>query len=101
MELVDFFKQVLVVDSRDVITSFALSIIVSRYWGRGHMPNDTSLATIAKTEKQLTQWMHPNHVAPCVGRSQDHHDLIHNGFLAITIAVSNIKTLLNSGNKVG
>ena len=101
MEMVDFFKQVLVADSRGAINSFALSIIVSRYWGRDHMPNDTYLAAIAKTEKQMIQWMHPNHFAPFVGRSKDHHDLIHNGFLALTIAVSNIKTLLNTGNKEG
>jgi hypothetical protein len=99
--MVDFFKQVLAADSRGVITSFALSIIVSRYWGRYHMPNDTSLVTIAKTEKQLIQWMHPNHFAPFVGHAKYHHDLIHNGFLALTIAVSSIKTLLNIGNKVG
>jgi hypothetical protein len=100
-DMVDFFKQVLAVDSRGVITSFALSTIVSRHWGRDHIPSDTSLVTIAKTEKQLIQWMHPNHFAPFVARSKDHHDLIHNGFLALTIAVSNIKTLLNTGNKVG
>ena len=99
--MVDFFKQVLAADSRGVITSFALSVIVSRHWGRDHNPSDTSLVTIAKTEKQLVQWMHPNHFAPFVARSKDHHDLIHNGFLALTIAVSNIKTLLNTGNKVG
>ena len=79
MEMVDFFKHVLAADSRSVITSFALSIIVSRHWGRDHMPNDTSLVTIAKTENQKLQWMHPNHFAPFVGRSKDHHDLIHNG----------------------
>ena len=100
-DMVDFFKQVLAADSRGVITSFALSVIVSRHWGRDHNPSDTSLVTIAKTEKQLVQWMHPNHFAPFVARSKDHHDLIHNGFLALTIAVSNIKTLLNTGNKVG
>ena len=32
-EMVDFFKQVLAAASRGVITSFALSIIESRYWG--------------------------------------------------------------------
>ena len=100
-DMVDFFKQVLASDSRGVITSFALSIIVSRHWGRYHHTSDTSLVTIAKTEKQLVQWMHPNHFAPFVARSKDHHDLIHNGFLALTIAVSNIKTLLNTGNKLG
>ena len=86
-DMVDFSKQVLTADSRGVITSFALSIIVSRHWGRGHLPSDTSLVTIANTEKQLIQWMHPNHFAPFVARSKDHHDLIHNGFLALTIAV--------------
>ena len=101
MEIVNFFKQLLAADSRGAITSFALSINVSRPWERDHLPNDTSLATIAKTEEQLIQWMHPNHFAPFVGRSNDHHDLIHNGFLALTIPVSNIKTLLNTGNKVG
>jgi hypothetical protein len=36
-DMVDFFKQVLAADSRGVITSFALSIIVSRHWGRDHL----------------------------------------------------------------
>ena len=51
MEMVAFFKQVLAADCGGVITSYALSIIVSRYWGKkDHMQNDTSLVTIAKTE---------------------------------------------------
>ena len=66
MEMVEFFQQVLAADSRGVIRSFALSIIVSRYWGRDHIPNDTYLVTIAKTEKQLIQWVHPHHFAPFV-----------------------------------
>jgi hypothetical protein len=72
--IVDFFKQVLAADSRGVITSFALSIIVSRYWGRDHMPHDPPLVSIAKTEKQLIQWMDPKHFAQFVRRSKDHHD---------------------------
>ena len=62
VEMVDFFKQVLAADSRGAISSFALSIMVSRHWGTGHMRNDTSLVTIAKTEKQLTAWMHTDHL---------------------------------------
>ena len=38
-DMVDFFKQVLAADSRGVITSFALSVIVSRHWGTYHSPN--------------------------------------------------------------
>ena len=34
VEMVDFFKQVLAAGSRGVISSFALSIMVSRYWGK-------------------------------------------------------------------
>jgi len=34
VEMVDFFKQVLADDSRGVISSFALSVMVSRYWGK-------------------------------------------------------------------
>ena len=43
MEMVDFFKQVLAADRRVVITSFALSVIVSRYLGKDHMQNDDVL----------------------------------------------------------
>ena len=99
--MVDFFKQVLAADSRGVISSFALHILVSRYWGKDHMKNDTSLVTITKTEKQLTAWMHPNHVPKFTGRSKDHHDLNRNGLLALTVVVSNITTMLSIGNKVG
>ena len=53
VEMVDFFKQVLAADSRGVISSFALSIMVSRYWGTDHMRNDTSLVPIANTEKAI------------------------------------------------
>ena len=35
VEMFDFFKQVFVVDGRGVISSFALSVMVSRYWGKG------------------------------------------------------------------
>ena len=101
VEMVDLFKQVLAADSRGVISSFALSIMVCRYWGKDHKENDTSLVTIAKTEKQLTAWMHPDHFVRFTGISRDHHDLIHNGFLALTMVVTNMKTLLITGNKVG
>ena len=62
VEMVDFFKQVLAVDSRGVISSFALSVMVSRNCGKGHGEQDTSLVTIAKTERQMTPWMHPDHL---------------------------------------
>ena len=98
----DVVKQVLAADSRGVISSFALSILVSRYWGKDlNMKNDTSLVTIAKTENQLTARMHPNHFPKFTGRSKDRHDLIHDGFLASTMAVTNMKTLLITGSKVG
>ena len=46
--MVDFFKQVPAADSRRVISSFALSIMVSRHWGADHMRNDTSLVNICQ-----------------------------------------------------
>ena len=61
VEMVDFFKQLLAADSRGVISSFALSIMVSRHRGKDHKETDTSLVTMAKTEKQLTAWMHSDH----------------------------------------
>ena len=61
IDMVIFVKQVLAVDSRGVIASFALSVMVSRYWGNHHREHDTSLVTIAKTEKHMTAWMHPDH----------------------------------------
>ena len=36
IEMVNFFKQVLVADSKGVISSFALSVMVSRHWGKDH-----------------------------------------------------------------
>ena len=50
VEMVDLFKQVLAADSRGVISSFVLSIFVSRYWGKDNMNNDASLVSVAKTE---------------------------------------------------
>ena len=35
-----------------------------------------------------------------VKRSKDHHDLIHNGFLALTQAAATLKTQLKSGELV-
>ena len=63
--------------------------------------HDTSLVTSAKKkEKQTTAWIHPDHFPTFRTRSRDHHDLIDNGLLAMTMAVVNMKTLLNSENKV-
>jgi hypothetical protein len=100
--MVDFFKQVLAADSREVISSFAISVMVSRYWGKkDHRVHDTSLLTIAKTEKQMNAWMRPDHFPKFRSSYRDHHDLIHNVLLALTMVVVNMKTLLNTGNKVG
>ena len=70
-------------------------------WGKNHLDTDTSMTTIAKTLRELTSWAHPDHFPEFVTRSKDHHDLLHNGFLVITMAVANLKTTLRSGGTVG
>ena len=101
VEMVDVCKQVLAVDSRRAISSFALSIMVSRHWGTDQKDGDTSLATIANTEKHMTAYMHPDHFAKFTAILKDHHDLIHSGFVAMAMAVTSMNTLLITGNKVG
>ena len=56
--------------------------------------------TVTKTYKQLHAWMHPDHFSVFYGRSKDPHDLIHNGFLALTQAAATLKTKLKSGESV-
>ena len=69
--------------------------------GASHLPTDTSLTTIAKTMKQLRAWMHPDHFAKFVSVSRDHHDLIHNGFIVLSLVVADMNTQLMSGRTVG
>ena len=56
--------------------------------------------TVTKTYKQLHAWMHLDHFSVFCGRSTDHHDLIHNGFLALIQAAATLKTKLKSGELV-
>ena len=42
-----------------------------------------------------------DHFPEFATRSKDHHDLLHTGFLVITMAVANFKTTLLSGGTVG
>ena len=102
-DMVVFFKQAISADSRGAISSFhvrcerdGLPIL-----GTGHLDTDTYITTIAKTLKQLTAWVHPDHFSTFTKRSKDHHDLLHSGFLAIALAVANMKTQLLSGGAVG
>ncbi|MFM7979891.1 MAG: hypothetical protein ACKPKO_11300, partial [Candidatus Fonsibacter sp.] len=88
-------------DSSGVISFFVFNVMVSCYWGENHSPDDTSVVKIAKTMKQLTPWMHPDHVGKFIALSQDHHDLWHNGFLAMTAAVTDMQTLFSSYAGVG
>ena len=76
VEMVNFYKQVIAVSSRGIISSFVMNVMNSRHWGKDHKDTDTSLMTVAKTYKQLHAWMHPDHVSVFCGRSKDHHDLI-------------------------
>ena len=100
-DMVGFFNQTVSADSRGVISSFITSVIISRHWGKNHLDTDTSITTIAKTLRELTSWVHPDHVPEFSKRSKDHHDLLHNGYLVITMAVANLKTILRSGRTVG
>ena len=100
-DMVDFFKQVLAAENRVVISSFVISVMVSRYWGTGHLPTDTALTTISKTMTQLHAWMYPDRFATFVSKSGDHHDLIDNGYLVLSQVVADMNTQLMSGYTVG
>ena len=45
--------------------------------------------------------MHPDQISTFTQRSKDHQDFLHNGFLVMTQAVANLKTLLMSGGAAG
>ena len=51
--------------------------------------------------KDMTDRMHLDDFAMFTKRSNDHHDLLRNGFLAMTHAAANLKTLLMSGRAAG
>ena len=100
-EMVDFFKQILVADSRGVITSFVTSIMITRDWGSDHSLYDSSLTTIAKTMRQLQAWAHPDRFATFVSRSIDHHNIVLDGFFVLTQAVLHMSTKLAHGHAIG
>ena len=100
IEMVDFYKQVLAASSRGVISSFVMNVMISRHWGTDHNDTDTSLLTVTKTCKQLHAWMRPDHFSVFCKHSEGHHDLIHNGFLAVTQAAALLKPKLKSGELV-
>jgi hypothetical protein len=50
--MVDFFKQAIAADSKGVISSLVMSVMVAISWGDNN---------IANTMKQLVAWMHPDH----------------------------------------
>ena len=77
-----------------------MHVMISRHWGKDHKDSDTSLMSVTKTYKQLHAWMHPDHFRVFCGRSKDHRDLIHNGFLALTQAAATLTTQLKSGELV-
>ena len=99
-DMFDFYKQVIAASSRGIISSFVMSVMIYRHWGKDRKDTDTSLMTVAQTYKQLHAWMHPDHFSVFCGRSKDHHDLIHNGVLALTQAAATLKTKLKSGELV-
>ena len=74
--------------------------MISRHWGTDHNDTDTSLLTVTKTCKQLHAWMRPDHFSVFCKHSEGHHDLIHNGFLAVTQAAALLKPKLKSGELV-
>ena len=76
-DMFDFYKQVIAASSRGIISSFVMSVMIYRHWGKDRKDTDTSLMTVAQTYKQLHAWMHPDHFSVFCGRSKDHHDLIH------------------------
>ncbi|MFM7979010.1 MAG: hypothetical protein ACKPKO_06800, partial [Candidatus Fonsibacter sp.] len=84
-------------ESRGVISSFAYNVRVTRHWGEGHRPTDSYLVTIAKTYEFITKWMQTDRFGDLTRRSKGHPDLLHNVFIAMTLAVVNLKTLLTSG----
>ena len=100
-DTIDFFKQAIAAYSRGVISLFITGVMIARHWGNNHIDTDTSIATIAKTMREMTSWVHPDHLPEFVRRSKDHHDLLHNGFLVITMAVANLKSTLLSVGTVG
>ena len=96
----NFYKQAIAASSRGIMSLFVKNVMISRHWGKDHKDTDTSLMTVTKTYKQLHAWMHLDHFSVFCGRSKDHHDLIHNGFLALTQAAAKLKTKLKSGELV-
>ncbi|MFM7988795.1 MAG: hypothetical protein ACKPKO_56720, partial [Candidatus Fonsibacter sp.] len=42
----------------------------------------------------ITKWMQVDRFGDFTRRSKDHYDLLHNGFIAMTRAVVNLRTLL-------
>ncbi|MFM7989284.1 MAG: hypothetical protein ACKPKO_59220, partial [Candidatus Fonsibacter sp.] len=98
-EMVDLFKQALAAASRGVISAFADHVLVRRHWGDNHRTTDSSLATSAKTYEYITTWMQVDRSGDFHHRSKVLHDLLHNGFIAMTQAVVNLKTLLTSGRE--
>ncbi|MFM7980523.1 MAG: hypothetical protein ACKPKO_14520, partial [Candidatus Fonsibacter sp.] len=91
-EMVDFNKQALSAQSRGVLDTFTYHVLASRHWGKDHDPSDTSLVTIQKTTRQFLSWNHPDHFPGFAMRSRDHHDLLHNGILAMVSSLESIKT---------
>ena len=51
-------------------------------------------------EWQPLSWNHIDHFPGFALRSRDHHDLLHNGILAMVTPLENIKTTLVSGLRV-
>ena len=45
--------------------------------------------------------MHPDHFNTFCERTNDHHDLLHNGFLLLTQAAATLKTQFMSGGIIG
>ncbi len=95
--MVDFYKQALSAQSRGVLDTFTYHVLASRHWGKDHKESDTSLVTIQKTTRQFLSWNHQYHFQGFALRSRDHHDLLHNGILAMVLSLENIKTSLMSG----
>ena len=77
-----------------------MNVMMSRHWGEDHKETDTSLTTVAKTYRQLSAWMHPDHFKTFCERSKDHHDMLHNGCLARTQADAARKTQLMTGGSI-
>ncbi|MFM7979263.1 MAG: hypothetical protein ACKPKO_08100, partial [Candidatus Fonsibacter sp.] len=82
-DMVDFYKQALSAQARGYLDTFAYHVLASRHWGTGHLESDTSLVTTQESTRQFTSWNHPDHFPGFDCRSRGHHDLLHNGCVAM------------------